>query len=89
MNPPANKRIDLTVLAADATRAQIEAAAREAVRLDVAALCVNNCWTRLVNDLLTGSAVAICVSTGLPAGANTTLTKMFEADQAIEAGARG
>jgi deoxyribose-phosphate aldolase len=88
MNPPLNKLIDHTLLKPDATRAMIEAAAKEAREHDFASLCVNTSWTALVADVLAGSTVKTCVTVGFPLGATTTLVKIFEADQAIEAGAR-
>jgi deoxyribose-phosphate aldolase len=88
MQLPLNKYIDHTLLKPDATRAMIEAVCAEARTHDFASVCVNTCWTALVTDLLAGSTVKTCVTVGFPLGANTTLTKVFEADQAIEAGAR-
>jgi deoxyribose-phosphate aldolase len=88
MTLPLNKYIDHVILGADATRAQIEAATVIVRKYDFAAISVNTCWTKLVGDLLAGSSVKIGVTVGFPLGATTTLVKMFEADQAIEAGAQ-
>jgi deoxyribose-phosphate aldolase len=83
-----NKYIDHTILKPESTRAQVEQVCREALQYDFASVCVNSCWTQLVADTLKGSAVKVCVAVGFPLGAMTTLAKMFETDQAIEAGAR-
>jgi deoxyribose-phosphate aldolase len=83
-----NKYIDHTILRPESTRAQVEQVCREALQYDFASVCVNSCWTKLVADTLKGSAVKACVAVGFPLGAMTTLAKMFETDQAIEAGAR-
>ncbi len=83
-----NRYIDHTLLKADATRAQIEMLCGEALQYHFASVCVNLCWAKLASDLLTKSDVQVCVVVGFPLGAITTLAKMFEADQAIEAGAR-
>jgi deoxyribose-phosphate aldolase len=83
-----NKYIDHTILKPESTRAQVEQVCREALQYDFASVCVNSCWTQLVADTLKGSAVKACVAVGFPLGAMTTLAKMFETDQAIEAGAR-
>jgi deoxyribose-phosphate aldolase len=76
------------MLRPDVTRAQLEAAAADARARGLAVLVVHPCWTRLAADLLEGSNVRLGVRIGAPGGASTTLAKMFEADQAIEAGAR-
>jgi deoxyribose-phosphate aldolase len=83
-----NKFIDHTILKPESTRAQVEAVAAEALKFDFAAVCVNTSWTQLVSQLLEGSTVKTCVTVGFPLGACTTLTKMFEAEQAIGAGAQ-
>jgi deoxyribose-phosphate aldolase len=88
MNPPLNKYIDHTLLKPDATRVMIEATVNEALKHDFASVCVNTSWTALVAGMLKGSTVKTCVTVGFPLGACTTLAKIFEADQAIEAGAR-
>ena len=80
--------IDHTLLKPDATRAQIERLCAEAIQHHFASVCVNLCWGRLCADLLDKSNVKLCVVIGFPFGATTTLAKMFEADQAIDVGAR-
>jgi deoxyribose-phosphate aldolase len=80
--------IDYTLLKPDATRAQVEKLCAEAVQHHFAAVCVNLCWARLARDLLDRSDVALCVTVGFPLGATTTLAKMFEAEQAVDEGAR-
>jgi len=76
------------LLRPDVTRAQLEATTADARARSLATLVVHPCWTRLAADLLEGSNVRLGVRIGAPGGASTTLAKMFEADQAIEAGAR-
>jgi deoxyribose-phosphate aldolase len=83
-----NRYIDHTLLKADATRTQIEKLCNEALQYHFASVCVNLCWAKLASDLVAKSDVKVCVVVGFPLGATTTLAKMFEADQAIEAGAR-
>lgn len=83
-----NKYIDHTALKPDATRAQIEQLCAEAAQYDFASVCVNASWTKLCVDLLGKTDVKVCVPAGFPLGATTTLVKIFEADQAIAAGAR-
>jgi deoxyribose-phosphate aldolase len=83
-----NRFIDHTLLKPDATRAQIEKLCAEALHYHFASVCTNLCWAQVCNELLEKSDVKVCTVVGFPLGATTTLAKMFEADQAIEAGAR-
>ena len=83
-----NKYIDHTLLKPDANRAAIEKLCAEAKQYRFWSVCVNLSWARLAVDLLEGSGVKTCVVVGFPLGATTTLAKMFETDQAIQAGAR-
>ncbi len=84
---PLNKYIDHTLLKPESTRMQVENLCAEAVRYDFASICVNTSWTKLAADLLDKSDVSVCVTVGFPLGACTTMVKIFEADQAIGAGA--
>lgn len=83
-----NRYIDHTLLKPDASRAQIDKLCGEALQYHFASVCVNLCWTRVAAEQLEKSDVKVCTVVGFPLGATTTLAKMFEADQAIEAGAR-
>ena len=83
-----NRYIDHTLLKPDATRAQIEKLCAEGQQYHFASVCTNLCWTKLCADLLDKSDVKVCAVVGFPLGATTTLAKMFETDQAIDAGAR-
>jgi deoxyribose-phosphate aldolase len=82
-----NKYIEHALVRPDATRAQIEKVCAEGAAYQFASVCVNACWTKLAYELLNKSGVNICVTIGFPLGATTTLVKIFEADQAIDAGA--
>lgn len=83
-----NQYIDHTLLKPEASRAAIEKLCAEAREHQFWSVCVNLCWARLAFDLLEGSPVKVCVVVGFPLGATTTLAKMFEADQAVQAGAK-
>ncbi len=83
-----NRYIDHTLLKPDASKAQIDKLCAEALEHHFASVCVNLCWTRVCAELVEKSDVKVCTVVGFPLGATTTLAKMFEADQAIEAGAR-
>ena len=82
------RMIDHTLLKPDATRQQIERLCAEAVEHHFYAVCVNLCWAKLCAGALAGSDVKLGVAVGFPLGATTTLAKMFETDQAIDAGAQ-
>ncbi len=86
--PDIARLIDHTLLKPEATRDQIVALCREAVRYGFATVCVNPCWVSLAAAELAGSPVKVCTVAGFPLGASTTRTKALEAEEAVRAGAR-
>lgn len=80
--------IDHTLLAQDATEAQIAALCGEAKQFGFYAVCVNSGYVPLAARLLDASAVKVCSVIGFPLGAGLTSAKAFEAQAAIAAGAR-
>ena len=78
------KYIDNTLLAPQATEAQIKALCKESRKYNFASVCVNPCFVKLVNKELKGSKVKTCVVIGFPLGANTTAIKVLEAKDAIK-----
>lgn len=79
--------VDHTLLKANGTRIEIEGLCREAGEYGFASVCVNPCWVGLSVDLLRGTGVRICTVVGFPLGATTSAVKVFEAQEAIKAGA--
>ena len=79
--------IDLTLLKADATRAEIEKLCREAAEFHFATVCVNPAWVATAASLLRGSGVGVCSVVGFPLGATTSDVKQFETRRAIFDGA--
>jgi len=79
--------IDHTVLAANATTADIEKICKEARDYHFASVCVNTCHVPLAAKLLEGSGVNVCCVVGFPLGAMATETKAFEAAWAVKRGA--
>jgi deoxyribose-phosphate aldolase len=79
--------IDHTLLKPDASVDQITKLCTEAKKYKFASVCVNPSFVRLVSQLLVGSGVKACTVIGFPLGANTTHTKMEEANEAISNGA--
>ena len=79
--------IDHTVLKSSTTVEQIHRLCAEAEEFGFASVCVNPCYVPLAADLLKDSKVKVCTVIGFPLGANTTATKIFEAQDAIQLGA--
>ncbi|MBV7391829.1 MULTISPECIES: deoxyribose-phosphate aldolase [Enterococcus] len=82
-----NRMIDHTLLKADATKAEVLKIIEEAKKYRFYSVCLNPTWVELAAKELKGEPVAVCTVIGFPLGANTTATKAFEANDAIENGA--
>lgn len=82
-----NKYIDHTLLKSTATERDIIDLCNEAKKYKFFSVCINSSYIPLAKQLLKGSSVKICTVVGFPLGATATSTKVFEAKQAIEAGA--
>ena len=82
-----SKYIDHTLLAATATRTEIESLVAEAIKFDFASVCVNPVWVKTAAELLRNSTVKVCTVIGFPLGAATSKVKAFEAKSAAEEGA--
>ncbi|MGG7667219.1 deoxyribose-phosphate aldolase [Yersinia sp. J1] len=80
--------IDHTLLAMDATEAQIVKLCEEAKQHHFYAVCVNSGYVPVAASQLEGSDVKVCSVIGFPLGAGLTSSKVFEAKAAIEAGAQ-
>ncbi|WP_040253782.1 deoxyribose-phosphate aldolase [Psychroserpens mesophilus] len=83
-----NKYIDHTLLKSTATERDIIDLCNEAKKHKFFSVCINSSYIPLAKQLLKGSTVKICTVVGFPLGATATSTKVFEAKQAIEAGAQ-
>ncbi|PQZ91116.1 deoxyribose-phosphate aldolase [Arthrobacter sp. MYb227] len=80
--------IDHTILAADASGADIQRICAEAAKYKFFSVCVNPLWVSTVTEALAGSGVLTCSVIGFPFGATTTASKVFEARGAIADGAK-
>ena len=69
-----NSYIDHTLLKPDATYAQIEAVAQEAIAHHFASVCANPIHVKRLAALLAGTGVHVCTVIGFPLGANGLLT---------------
>jgi len=81
------KRIDHTLLKAEATRADILRLCDDAKAYGFHSVCVNPRWVSAAADRLQGTAVAVCSVISFPLGADTTKIKVTQAQDAIYAGA--
>lgn len=81
------KMIDHTLLAADASRAQIATLCDEARTHGFYSVCVNSGNVPYAAQCLETADVKVCAVVGFPLGATLTASKAYEAAQAIAAGA--
>jgi len=79
--------IDHTILAPDATEAQVERLCREATKHGFRSVCVNPVHVAFVAAALRGTVVAACSVVSFPFGATPTRAKVAEAAMAVEDGA--
>ena len=82
-----SKYIDHTFLKPAGERDAVRKLCREAKKAKFASVCVNPCEVALAAKLLKGSPVKVCTVIGFPLGANTAEVKLFEALEAMRAGA--
>lgn len=80
--------IDHTLLAADATAADIDQLCAEAEQYHFASVCINPTWVKRAAANLRGTGVPVCTVIGFPLGATTTEVKATEARKALRDGAR-
>lgn len=80
--------IDHTILAPNASEADVLRLCAEAREHGFASVCVNPVWASVVAKALEGSKSLPCVVVGFPFGASASDVKAFEAKTAVEAGAR-
>jgi deoxyribose-phosphate aldolase len=81
------KAIDHSLLRPELDDDFIADGCRLAAEYDVASVCLRPTDVRRAAELLTGSEVAVGTVIGFPHGSSTTATKVFEAREALGAGA--
>ncbi|NET57090.1 MAG: deoxyribose-phosphate aldolase [Symploca sp. SIO2E6] len=79
--------IDHALLSSTATPEQVEKCCQEADRFQFAAVCVYPIYVKQAAELLHGKTPKICTVIGFPSGVTTSLTKLYEAQDAVEHGA--
>lgn len=80
------KTIDHAVLKPDMTDADLKAHAEKCIEMGVFSMCVKPCDVKMAAELLKDSDVKVSCVLSFPHGADTTLTKAFQAQQAINEG---
>jgi len=80
--------IDHTLLKPEATITQIERLCDEGRQYRFASVCVNPCHVRACAERLQGTTTKVCTVVGFPLGASSSATKAFEAERALQDGAR-
>lgn len=81
------KRIDHTLLAPDATLADIDRVVNEALEFGFASVCVAPVFVKHVSKRLAGSDVRTCSVIGFPHGTHKPTLKAIEATAAVKDGA--
>jgi deoxyribose-phosphate aldolase len=81
------KRIDHSLLAPTLTDAELEAGCRLAAEYNVASVCIKPYAVSLAAGILKDSAVHVGTTIGFPHGGQAPAVKVFEAQQAMDAGA--
>lgn len=79
--------IDLAALQPTATPEQIKQCCTQAMRYDFPAVCVYPSAVEQATEQLHGQRTAVCAVIGFPSGATTSTVKLYEAKEAVEAGA--
>jgi deoxyribose-phosphate aldolase len=80
--------IDHTLLAPEATAAEIDDLCTAGARHGVAAVCVQPVWVHRAAERLEATPVAVASVVGFPSGAHEAAVKVAEAVLAVERGAR-
>jgi deoxyribose-phosphate aldolase len=79
--------IDHSILAPNATLADVEKGVRVGLQYGAASCCVRPCDVPVAAEILRGARVKVCTVIGFPHGTTTTATKVAEAKEAIDNGA--
>jgi len=77
-----SKMIDHSLLHPTMTDAEVRAGCELSVKYDVATACVKPYHTKLARAIFSGTDVKVCAVIGFPHGNSTTITKVFETEEA-------
>ena len=81
------KRLQHTLVAPDATEAQVRALCRDCAAHGFDGAMVQPCWVGLAREALAGSGVKVCTAFGYPMGGDTPQTKAAAMRACVAAGA--
>lgn len=81
------KVIDHSLLRPELSADEVVAGCELARRYHTATVCVKPCHVKLAKQVLEGSDVVVSTVIGFPHGGNTTATKVFETNEALDNGA--
>ena len=81
------KYLDHTMLKPEATAAMIDQTAFEAIKYQIASVCINPYWVKRVHQKLSETGINTCTVIGFPLGATSTASKVLASRPAIKAGA--
>jgi deoxyribose-phosphate aldolase len=82
------RMFDHSLLQPVLTDAEMDAGCRVAREYGVASVCIKPYYVRRAAELLAGSGVAVGTTIGFPHGGHLTAVKVFEAERAMDDGAR-
>ena len=80
--------IDHTILRADAQTDDIIELCKQANKYKFKSVCLNPCHIEAAKKYITGKTTLVCTVIGFPLGANTTVVKLIETQQALDTGAK-
>ncbi|MDG6909353.1 MAG: deoxyribose-phosphate aldolase [Nitrososphaerota archaeon] len=81
------KKIHNTIVAPEATLAEVKAFCSEAATYGFGAVVIQGCWTSEAKEMLKGSGVRLSVGVGFPMGGVTAEAKLSEVRETAKAGA--
>lgn len=82
-----NKYFDHTMLAPQATNADIDKLIKEAIKYDFKSVCIAPSYIKYAKEQLAKTDVLICTVIGFPLGYNATSVKVYETKIALDHGA--
>jgi deoxyribose-phosphate aldolase len=80
--------IDLALLSPTATAQEVSKCCERAERFSFATVCLYPSYIRQAVDLLHGKPTKVCSVIGFPTGATTSASKLYEAQEAVDNGAK-
>ena len=81
------KTLDNTLLRPTSTLAEVQALCEDSAARHFAAVCILPCWVGAAARFLEGSDVKVCTVAAFPFGADTRLSKVYQAKNAVANGA--